>query len=219
MLFPMYMSVTESFSHRTPNFISSIDMSSGFFQMKMSRSSTKFTAFNTCYGTFKFSRLPMGLKTSPNSFLLLMDRVLNGLSFRSTLCYLDDVLIFSETFEQHMQDLQEVFSRFSQAGLKLSSQKCKFVQRKCLFLGSEISSAGIHVPEDRLTAVSEYPKPKNAKALKRYLGLMNWFKKFIPNYSAVANPLYKLLRKDVKFSWQEEHQNAFQKLKRLIAQF
>ena len=208
--------LTESFSHRTPNFISSIDMSSGFFQMKMSRSSTKFTAFNTCYGTFKFSRLPMGLKTSPNSFQLLMDRVLNGLSFRSTLCYLDDVLIFSETFEQHMQDLQEVFSRFSQAGLKLSPQKCKFAQQKCLFLGSEISSAGIHVPEDRLTAVSEYPKPKNAKALKRYLGLMNWFKKFIPNYSAVANPLYQLLRKDVKFSWQEEHQNAFQKLKDLL---
>ena len=67
----------------------------------------------------------------------------------------------------------------SEAGLKLSPQKCKFAQRKCLFLGSEISSAGIHGPEDRLTAVSEYPKPKNAKALKRYLGLMNWFKKFI----------------------------------------
>ena len=85
----------------------------------------------------------------------------------------------------------------SEAGLKLSPQKCKFAQRKCLFLGSEISSAGIHGPEDRLTAVSEYPKPKNAKALKRYLGLMNWFKKFIQNYSAVANPLYKLLRKDM----------------------
>ena len=75
-----------------------------------------------------------------------------------------------------MQDLQEVFSRFSQAGLKLSPQKCKFTQPKCLFLGSEISSAGIHVPEDRLTAISEYPKLKNAKALKRYLGLMNWIK-------------------------------------------
>ena len=208
--------LTESFSHRTPNFISSIDLSSGFFQMKMSRSSTKFTAFNTCYGTFKFSRLPMGLKTSPNSFQLLMDRVLNGLSFRSTLCYLDDVLIFSKTFEQHMQDLQEMFSRFSQACFKLSPQKCKFAQCKCLFLGSEISSAGIHVPEDRLTAVSEYPKPKNAKALKRYLGLMSWFKKFILKYSAVANPLYKLLRKDTKFSWQEEHQNTFQKLKDLL---
>ena len=148
----------------------------------------------------------MGLKTSPNSFQLLMDRVLNGMSFRSTLCYLDDVLIFSETFEQHMQDLQEVFSRFSQAGLKLSPQKCKFVQRKCLFLGSEISSAGVHVPEDRLTAVSEYPKPKNAKALKRYLGLMNWFKKFIPNTVQLQIPcinyfgkmLNSLGRKNIK---------------------
>ena len=91
----------------------------------------------------------MGLKTSPNSFQLLMDHVLNGLSFRSTLCYLDDVLIFSKTFEQHMHDLQEVFSHFSQVGLMLSPQLFKFAQRKCLFLGSEISSAGIHVPEDQ----------------------------------------------------------------------
>ena len=75
----------------------------------------------------------MGLKTSPNSFQLLMDRVLNGLSFRSTLCYLDDVLIFSQTFEQHMHDLQEVFSRLSKADLKLSHQKCKLAQSKCLF--------------------------------------------------------------------------------------
>ena len=99
-----------------------------------------------------------------------------------------------------MHNLQEVLSRFSQAGLKLSPQKCKFAPRKCLYLGSEVSSAGIHVPEDRLPAVSEYTKPKKAKTLKRYLGLMNCFKKFIPNYFAVANPLYKLLRKDVKFS-------------------
>ena len=154
--------LTESFSHRTPNYISSIDMCSGFFQMKISRSSTKFTAFDTCYGTFKFLWLLMGLKKSPNSFQLLLDCVLNGLSFRSTLCYLDDVLIFNETFEQHMHFLQEVFSRFSQAGLKLSLQKCKFVQCKCLFLGSEISSAGIHVPKVRLTAASKYPKPINA---------------------------------------------------------
>ena len=104
-----------------------------------------------------------GVKNISNSFQLLIDRVLNRLSFRSTLCYLDDVLIFSETFEQHMQDLQKVFSRFSQAGLKLSPQKCEFAQRKCLFLRSEISSADIHVPEDQLTAVSEYPKPKKCQ--------------------------------------------------------
>ena len=75
----------------------------------------------------------MGLKTSPNSFQLLMDKVLNGLSFRNTLCYLDDVLVFSETFEQHLKDLQEVFSRICSVRLKISPYKCKFAQRKCTF--------------------------------------------------------------------------------------
>ena len=138
--------------------------------MRMSPESTKYTAFNTYFGTFKFSRLPMGLKTSPNSFQLLMGRVLNGLSFKSTLCYLDDVLIFSETYDQHMKDLQEVFDRFRQAGLKLSPQKCTFAQRRTIFLGSEMSSEGIRPPSDRSKAFSDYPVPTNAKALKRYLG-------------------------------------------------
>ena len=91
-----------------------------------------------------------------------MDKVLSGISFKSALCYLDDVLIISETFEQHMQDLQEVFHRFKQAGLKLSPQKCKFAQQKCVFLGHEISKNGIRPPSDRLKAISEYPAPKNA---------------------------------------------------------
>jgi hypothetical protein len=84
-------------------------MSSGFFQMKLAPDSTKYTAFNTCFGTFKFLRVPMGLHTSPNSFQLLMDKVLSGLTFKSCLCYLDDVLIFSETYEQHLADLDQVF--------------------------------------------------------------------------------------------------------------
>lgn len=81
----------------------------------------------------------MGLKTSPNSFQLFMDKVLHGLTFKSVLCYLDDVLICSETFDQHIKDLQEVFDRFRTAGLKLQPSKCHFAQQKCIFLGHEIS--------------------------------------------------------------------------------
>ena len=175
---------------------------------------TKYTAFNTCFGTFKLNMLPMGLKTSPNSFQLLMDKVLNGLSFRNTLCYLDDVLVFLETFEQHLKDLQEVFSRFYSAGLKLSPQKCKFAQqRKSTFLGHEISKEGIRQPGDRLRAISDFSEPTNMKELKRYLGLMNWFKKYIRDYSVKANCLYKLLRKGEKCIWKKEHRVAFDELK------
>ncbi|MCG8077951.1 MAG: DDE-type integrase/transposase/recombinase, partial [Candidatus Thiodiazotropha taylori] len=210
---PDVQELTESFSQRTPNYISSIDLSSGFFQMKISSGASKYTAFNTCFGTYKFQRLPQGLKTSPNSFQMLMDKILSGLSFRSTLCYLDDVLIFSETFNQHLSDLQEVFDRFRAAGLKLSPEKCRFAQSHCIFLGHQISRQGVSPPSDRLKAVSEYPVPKNTKQLKRYLGLMNWFKKYIPGYSAKAHCLYQLLRKGAKFIWTEAHKVAFESLK------
>ena len=88
-----------------------------------------------------------------------------------------------------------MFDRLRKSGLKFSPRKCTFAQTKCVYLGHEISKEGLKPPSDRLKSIAEYPVPKNAKALKRYLGLMNWFKKYIPQYSAVANPLYKLLRR------------------------
>ena len=213
---PSVEDLTESFTHKTPNYITGLDLSSGYFQMGISPDCSRFTAFNTCFGTYKFSRLPQGLKTSPNSFQFLMDKLMSGLSFKSVLCYLDDILVVSETFDEHIRDLQEVFDRLRQAGLKFSPHKCTFAQKKCVFLGHEISKDGLKPPSDRLNSIAEYPVPKNAKALKRYLGLMNWFKKYIRQYSAVANPLYKLLRRGEKFLWQSQHQAAFEKLKELL---
>ena len=188
---PSVEDLTESFTHKTPNYITGLDLSSGYFQIGISPDSSRFTAFNTCFGTYKFSRLPQGLKMSPNSFQFLMDKLMSGLSFKSVLCYLDNILVVSETFDEHIRDLQEVFDRLRQAGLKFSPHKCTFAQKKCVFLGHEISKDGLKPRPDRLNSIAEYPVPKNAKALKRYLGLMNWFKKYIPQYSAVANPLYK----------------------------
>jgi hypothetical protein len=155
--------------------------------MGLSSDSSQYTAFNTCFGTYKFLRLPMGLKTAPNTFQLLMDKVLHGLKFKSCLCYLDDVLICSETFEQHMSDLKEVFRRFRNAGLKLGPKKCSFAAQSCRFLGHLISKDGIRPPPDRVKAITEYPRPKNVKELRRLLGLFNWFRKFIPNYSDLGN--------------------------------
>ena len=135
--------LTESFTYKTPNYISGLDLSNGFFQIGISPISSWLTAFNTCFGTNKFSRLPQGLKTSPNSFQFLMDKLMNGLSFKSVLCYLDDTFIVSETFDEHICDLQEVFDKFQKTDLKFSPQKCKFARRKCIFLGHEISKEGL----------------------------------------------------------------------------
>lgn len=215
---PNLQELTESFSERTPNYISSIDLSSGFFQMCISPESTKYTAFNTCFGTYKFKRLPMGLKTSPNSFQMLMDKVFSGMTFRSVLCYIDDAIVASSTFEEHIKDLEEVFARLRDGGLKINPQKCAFAQSSCTFLGHVISKQGISPPTDKLQAIETLPTPKNVNELRRALGLFNWFRKFIPNFSTVANPLNKLLKSNTRYIWTDEQQSAFQELKHLLLQ-
>ena len=210
---PDLQELTESFSDITPNYISSIDLSSGFFQMGISPESTNYTAFNTCFGTFKFLRLPMGLKTSPNSFQLLMDKVLRGLKFKTCLCYLDDVLICSSTFAQHIIDLQEIFNRLKLAGLKLGPNKCTFAANEIVFLGHLISKDGIRPPPDRVKAIAEYPVPNNIKELRRLTGLFNWFRKYIPHFSTIISPLTKLLKKGQKFIWTKDQDEALNTLK------
>ena len=214
--FPDLQELTESFTNRVPNFISTIDLSSGFFQMGIAPESTKYTAFNTCFGSYKFLRLPMGLSTAPNSFQLLMDKVLNGLTFKSTLCYLDDVVIVSDTFSSHMSDLTELFNRFRSAGLKLNPSKCMFSQKECVYLGHMISKDGLSPPPDRVQAIQNYTAPTTVKELRRFLGLVGWFRKFIPNFASVADPLYFLLKKGVRYTWTNEHQCAFEQLKSLL---
>ena len=106
--------------------------------MEIDPNSSKNTAFNTCFGTFKFNRLPMGLSSAPNLFQLLIDKILCRLTLTSCLSYLDDVLVCSETFDGHLQDLENVFSRFRNAGLKLNPQKCSFTKSSCIFFGHHI---------------------------------------------------------------------------------
>ena len=213
---PDLQELTESFSERVPEYITSLDLSSGFFQMGLSSESTKYTAFSTCYGTWKLLRLPQGLRTAPNGFQLLMDKILHGLTFINVLCY---ICIFSESFDQHLCDLNEVLTRLGQAGLKLRPKpKCKFAQTSCIFLGHEISKNGIRPPSDRIDILNNYPTPQNRKELQRALGMFNWFRKFIPNYSATSSVLYYLLKKNVSYCWTDDCEDSFQKLKDDLAQ-
>ena len=186
--------------------------------MGIAPESTRYTAFNACFGAFKFLRLPMGLSTAPNSFQLLMDMVLRGLTFKSCLCYLDDVLIASENFSDHIADVREVFRRFRVAGLKLNPKKCFFGQESCtcIYLAHLISHEGIRPPPDRVKAIKELPIPTDVQDLRKALGLFNWFRKYIANYSAMASPLQELLRKGVTFTWTDEHSREFEHLKRSL---
>lgn len=142
-----------------------------------------------------------------------MDKILNGLQFVSVLCYLDDVCICSSSFEKHLQDIDDVLTRFEQSGLKLGPAKCKFGVSHGVFIGHEISNAGIKPPLSKIELIKGYPEPTTRKELERALGLFNWFRKFIPNFSAIANILYKLLKKGTVFQWSSEFQSSFNALK------
>ena len=155
----------------------------------------------------------MGLKTSPSSFSLLMNKVLKGPTFKQVLCYIDDILVVTDTFDQHLKDLEEVCTWLCQAGLKLSPKKCLFACSKLTFLGHEISKDGMRPPPDCITAVQEYPPPKSLKDLCRFMGQMNWFCKFIPNFSAKAYPINQLTKENVSFQWGESQQAAIDRLK------
>lgn len=129
----------------------------------------------------------MGLRTSPNSFQLLMDKLLPSLTYKSVLCYLDDVIACSNTFDQHMSDLCEVFQCFRDAWLKLNTTNCTFARDHCVFLGHHISKDGIRPPSARLDIIRAYPTPTLQKLLRRAMGLFNWFRRFIPRFTDIAN--------------------------------
>ena len=122
--------------------------------------------------------------------------MLHDLQFKTCLCYLDDVFICTETFEQHLEDLNEVFRRFRNDGLKLGPRKCVFAAQSCIFLGHQISKDGIHPPPDRVDALLKIPPPKIPKELRRIIGMCNWFRKCISNFNAIIIPLTRLLKKN-----------------------
>ena len=155
----------------------------------------------------------MGLKNSPLTFQRVMEAVLRGLNWKFSLVYLDDVIVFSKTFQDHLSHLQQVFERLRAAGLKLHPSKCNFAKREIHYLGHIVNSEGISPDPDKLTAIVTYPESNNLKQLRAFLGLSGYYRRFIENYSSIASPLYQLTKKGVQFAWSEQCQSAFDKLK------
>ena len=212
---PDMTELTDSFASAKPKFISKLDLSSSFHQIQIDEDSQKYTAFSTPFQTYAYTRVPMGLKVSPNTFQMCMDKILStsNLSYKSLCCYIDDILLYHEDFNSHLNDLNELLTCLSNAGLKLNPKKCVFAVDEVIFLGNKISQNGIQPPKDKLEAVKNYPKPTNAKELKRFISFMSWFRKFIKNFSQIAFPLNELLKKSAKFIWNKECDVAFVALK------
>ncbi|UYV74973.1 hypothetical protein LAZ67_12001943 [Cordylochernes scorpioides] len=185
----------------------------GYWQIDVEESDRKKTAFITPDGLYEFKVMPFGLCNAPATFERMIDNLLKGLKWTICLCYLDDIIVFSDGFEEHLRRLQLVLNCLKKAGLCLNSKKCKFGAKTITVLGHEVSENGIRLDQEKIRAVRDFATPRSLKEVRSFLGLSSYYRRFIPNYAHVAQPLNDLLKKDSAFNWNQEEQNAFEALK------
>ena len=175
-------------------FFSTMDLKSGFWQVKMANDSQQYTAFTVgSMGVYEFLRMPYGLCNTPATFQRLMQNCLGELNLTYALIYLDDVIVFSRTEEEHLHHLQVVFARFLEPGLKLKLSKCHFLQDEITFLGHEISAEGMKPGMANLKAIVEMALPRTYTEIWHFTGMTGFFRRFIKGYSKIAKPLNNLL--------------------------
>lgn len=208
---PLITEVLDSLN--ATRYYTSLDLKSGYWQIELDPNTKEKTAFVTHNGLYHFQVLPFGLTNSPATFQRLMGHILRGLEYRSALIYIDDIIIFSKTVDEHLLHLEEVFSRLRDANLKLNPKKCEFAKQELEYLGHIVTPQGIKPCPNKIKAVQEFPKPRNLKQLKSFLGLANYYRRFIKDFAKIAYPLHRLTKKSVNFDWSQECQEAFDKLK------
>ena len=176
------------------HFFSTMDLKSGFWQVKMAKDSQQYTAFMVgSMGVYEFLRMPYGLCNAPATFQRLIQNCLGELNLTYALIYLDDMIVFSRTEEEHLHRLRVVFARFLEHGLKLKPSKCHFLQDEITFLGHEISAEGMKLGTTNLKAIAEMAPPRTYTEIRHFTSMMGFFRWFIKGYSKIAKPLNDLL--------------------------
>jgi hypothetical protein len=194
-------------------FFSTLDFANGYWQIPLDDGSKEKTAFTVDNGTYEFNVMPFGLTNAPSTFQRMMNGLLKGLTWKRCLVYLDDVIIFARSFEELLVNLEEVLKRIKEANLKLQPEKCIFGAKKVKYLGFELSDKGIFPDSEKIRVVDELKSPKNKKELKRFIGSISFYRRFIKDFSKIAACLYELTSPKTKFNWTETHENAFNKLR------
>lgn len=200
-------------------FYSSLDLCSGYWQMELDPKDRHKTAFCTEFGLYHWNRLPQGLKNAASSFQRLLEVVLAGLKEWNISTYLDDLIIASNTFEEHLQKLDMVFKRLDKHNLKVNPSKCQLVRNEITYLGFQVKEGKI-LPETRnIEAVKNFPIPINKKQVRSFLGLCNFYRKFIKDFASIALPLTNLTKGKTNFKWDEKAEKAFNQLKHALISY
>ncbi|KAJ8761702.1 hypothetical protein K2173_004478 [Erythroxylum novogranatense] len=194
-------------------FFSKIDLRSGYHQLRIKESDVLKTAFRTRYGHFEFMIMPFGLTNAPAAFMDLMNRVFKPFLDQFIIVFIDDILVYSKSDEQHEEHLRITLETLRRNELYAKFDKCKFLMREVSFLGHVISEQGVHVDHKKIEAVVNWEAPKNVTEVRSCLGLAGYYRRFVEGFSMIAAPMTKLLRKNQKFLWSDECQKSFEELK------
>ncbi|GFX49534.1 retrovirus-related Pol polyprotein from transposon 297 [Trichonephila clavipes] len=189
--------------------ISTLDLKNGYFQLEISPKDIEKTTFITRNDTFAFLRMPFGLSRVAPNFQKAIDIILKPVSGRFVTVYMDDVIITSPSFNEHLDHLNQVFTLLRDAGLTLNKDKCHFARDKLKYLDPVISKEGIETDNSKVKAITEMKHPKNSKEVSKFLGMAGWYQKFIPKYADICEPLYRLKKEGAKFNWSTEAQDSF----------
>ena len=191
-----------------------LDMSQAYQQLLLDEDSKKYTTINTHKGLYQYNRLPFGVSSSPGIFERTMENLLQGIPH--DVVRVDDILVSGKDDPDHLANLETVLSRLSTAGVKLRLAKCLFMQLEVTYCGYVISGDGIQPVAAKVDVIKNAPEPKDVSQLHAFLGMLNYYHRFLPHVATVLEPLHQLLRKGSKWQWLEEQQLAFDKAKELL---
>lgn len=198
-------------------FFSTLDLNSAFWSIPLRVSDRHKTAFVTQEGHFQWTCLPFGLKTSPAIFQRIMCNIIRKHKLGEfTVCYIDDILLFSKSFSDHIRHLKQLFEAIEIEGLRLKFSKCTFAADSVKYLGHIIQNNSVRPLKDNLISIKNFPTPKTQKNVRQFLGKINFYHKYVPNIAVKLEPLHNLLRKGQSFNWTKNCQEAFNEMKQIL---
>jgi hypothetical protein len=198
------------------NIFSKIDLRSGYYQVRIKDEDINKTTFRTRYGHYEFTMVPFGLLNSPAVFMCLMNGVLRDYLDKFVIVFLDDILVYSKSEEEHDQHLRMVLQVLREHKLYAKLSKCSFYQEKIHYLGHIISKEGIVVDPKNIEGIREWPVPKNVIEVRSFMGLLGYYRRFIVGFSRIAHPITSLQRKEKMFQWTKDCDINFQQMKLLL---
>jgi len=217
--------VTEKDSYSLPNIdeifdsldgakiFTTMDLYSGYHQILMDEESIEVTSFTTKFGNYQFKVMPFGLTGAPATFQREMNKILFPLIGKCVYNFIDDILIYSRTVEEHIEHIKAVLQIFKENKLKINIEKCRFMRTEVEALGHKLSTQGLSPMDSKVEAIKNWKAPTNIHELRSFLGAVGYYRNFINKYAQISAPLCKLLRKNVKFNWQQEQEEGFKLLK------